>query len=416
MISFATFTEDRLIMNQSKLIPFAFVLTFFALLIQSEQSLATQMPIATPTQQFVVPNPPHVAGSAYFLVDVDSAKVLAEKDANKKLPPASLTKMMTLYVVSHALKNGQIKLDDKVRISKKAWAIEGSRMFVKEGQQVTVENLLKGAIVDSGNDACIALAEFIAGDEKSFTQIMNQQAKELGMKNSHFTDSTGLPNKDHYSTAHDLAILARAIVKDFPEYYHWYKQKWFTFNGIRQANRNRLLWRSPYVDGIKTGHTKEAGYCLAASAKRDNNRLISIILGSPSETVRADSSQRLLQYGFRFYETHELYPAKTQISTIKVWRGDKNNIPVGIRKPLFITLPKGEFKNLSVSIKAPSNLSAPIKNEQVVGSLLISLNGQLITKPKELIALSDVKKSGFLGQFSDGVKMKLSSLGLSSNS
>jgi D-alanyl-D-alanine carboxypeptidase (penicillin-binding protein 5/6) len=403
-------------MNQSKFIPFAFMFAFLALFLQSEQSLAvTHLPSSPSTQQFVVPNPPHVSGSAYFLVDVDSGKVLAEKNGYKKLPPASLTKIMTLYVVSHALKTGQIKLDDKVRISKKAWSIEGSRMFVKEGQQVRVEDLLKGAIVDSGNDACIALAEYIAGDEKSFAELMNQQAAELGMKQSHFTDSTGLPNKNHYSSAHDLAILSRAIVKDFPEYYHWYKQKWFTFNGIRQANRNRLLWRSPYVDGIKTGHTKEAGYCLAASAKKDNSRLISVILGAPSETVRADSSQRLLQYGFRFYETHELYPANTQISTIKIWRGEKNAVPVGIKKPLFITLPKGEFKNLNVSVKAPTNLSAPITREQVVGSLIISLNGQMITKPKDLIALSDVRKSGMFGQLSDGLKMKLSNFGLGSS-
>lgn len=397
-------------MRHSKLIPFAFISVFLALFIQSNPGFASNLsPRAIPAnQQYVVPNPPSVSGKAYFLVDADSGKILAEKDSDKKVPPASLTKVMTLYVVSHALKTGQINLQDKVRISKKAWSIEGSRMFVKEGQLVTVEDLLKGAIVDSGNDACVALAEYIAGDEKSFASLMNEQAKALGMKNSHFTDSTGLPHPKHYSTAHDLAILARAIVKDFPEYYHWYKQKWFTFNGIRQPNRNRLLWRSPSVDGIKTGHTNEAGYCLIASAKKEGSRLISVILGAPSETVRADSSQRLLQYGFRFYETHELYKPESQISQIKIWQGDKNKVAVGIERPLYITLPKGQFDNLKISIKAPTNLSAPIAKNQKVGELIVSLDGKMLTKPRSLIALDDVAKAGLFGRFSDSVKMKIS--------
>jgi D-alanyl-D-alanine carboxypeptidase (penicillin-binding protein 5/6) len=224
------------------------------------------------------------------------------------------------------LQNNQIHLNDLVRVSQEAWKIGGSRMFVKEGQQVSVEDLLKGIIVESGNDACVAMAEHLGGSENGFTDVMNQQAKNLGMTNSHFTDSTGLPNIDHYTSAKDLALLGQALIQEFPEYYHWYKQKWFSFNGIRQPNRNRLLWRDAEVDGIKTGHTNDAGFCLVSSAKHNNMRLLAVVLGSPTETARADDSSRLLNYGFRFFETHPLYKAGETINEIPLYKGQDDKI------------------------------------------------------------------------------------------
>jgi serine-type D-Ala-D-Ala carboxypeptidase (penicillin-binding protein 5/6) len=309
----------------------------------------------------ITPAPPTLNTKAYILIDVDSGKIIAEKNSEERLPPASLTKMMTLYVISSALHNEQIHLTDSVRISQEAWKIGGSRMFVKEGQQVSVEDLLKGIIVDSGNDACVAMAEHLGSSESGFTELMNNQAKNLGMTNSHFTDSTGLPNKDHYTSAKDLAILGRALVKNFPEYYHWYKQKWFTFNGIRQPNRNRLLWRDNQVDGLKTGHTEEAGFCLVSSAKRDNMRLLAVVLNSPNDTARADDSERLLNYGFRFFETHALYKAGQSITDIPLYKSNVDHIRIGVIDNQFITIPAGQYQRLNLSTKIPKFIEAPVK-------------------------------------------------------
>lgn len=246
-------------MNKRQLLPISMLFCLTVLCVEATSVEASSLghikPLKTPQNPLIEPSPPTLSSKAYLLIDTNSGKILVEKNSDKQLPPASLTKMMTLYVISHALKSGQIHLEDTVHISKKAWKTGGSRMFIREGQKVKVEDLLKGIIVDSGNDACVAMAEYIAGDEKTFADIMNQQAKTLGMTHSHFTDSTGLPNPKLYTTARDLAILGTALIKEFPQYYHWYKQKWFTFNGIKQPNRNRLLWRMPSVDGIKTGHT-----------------------------------------------------------------------------------------------------------------------------------------------------------------
>lgn len=343
-----------------------FIITLF---VQSTNSMADEgslpnKPIAdlerpSPTvtnKPLVTPAPPILNAKAYILIDVNSGKIIAEKNSEERLPPASLTKMMTLYVISNALHHEQIHLADNVRVSRDAWKIGGSRMFIKEGQQVAVEDLLKGIIVDSGNDACVAMAEHVGGTENSFTDLMNQQAQNLGMKNSHFTDSTGLPDPNLYTTAKDLAILGRALIIDFPQYYDWYKQKWFTYNGIRQPNRNRLLWRDNQVDGIKTGHTNEAGFCLVSSAKRDNMRLLAVVLGEPSDSSRADDSEKLLNYGFRFFETHQLYKSGQSISELPLYKGQVDKVNVGLNEDQYITIPTGQYQRLNISTKVPSFL------------------------------------------------------------
>jgi len=352
----------------------------------------------------ITPAPPTLNAKAYILIDVNSGKILAEKNSEEKLPPASLTKMMTLFVISNALQNEQIHLTDNVRISEQAWKTGGSRMFVKEGQQVSIEDLTKGIIVDSGNDACVAMAEHLGGSEAAFTEIMNQQAKNLGMNNSHFTDSTGLPNQDLYTTAKDLAILGSALINNFPQYYHWYNQKWFTFNGIRQPNRNRLLWRDNQVDGLKTGHTNEAGFCLVSSAKRDNMRLLAVVLGSPSETARADDSERLINYGFRFFETHELYKAGTPITELPLYKGQANTITVGLNKAQYITIPNGQYQRLAINTKIPKYLQAPIEKNDQVGELLVQFDNNVIAS-YPLYALQSVPKGGFFTRVKDGVSL-----------
>ena len=352
----------------------------------------------------ITPTPPTLNAKAYILIDANSGKILAEKNSEEPLPPASLTKMMTLYVISNALKQGQIHLTDLVHISQEAWKTGGSRMFVKEGQSVSIEDLLKGIIVDSGNDACVAMAEHLGGSEAGFTDIMNQQAKNLGMNQSHFTDSTGLPNPELHTTAKDLAILGRALIKDFPEYYHWYQQKWFTYNSIRQPNRNRLLWRDAHVDGIKTGHTNEAGFCLVSSAERDHMRLIAVVLGSPTETVRADDSERLLNYGFRFFETHKLYKSGVPITELPLYKGTTNIIPIGLIHDEFVTIPAGQYQRLSINTKIPKYVQAPIKKNDTIGELLIRFDQQIIaTEP--LYALQDVPKGGIFSRAKDSVKL-----------
>ncbi len=377
------------------------ILIFISCAINSHSIIADSIEksiLKTPTTNelppTIIPSPPNVNAKAYILIDAKTGKVITEKNSETRLPPASLTKVMTLYVVSKALASNQIHLDDSVRISKNAWKIGGSRMFVKEGQMVSIEDLLKGIIVDSGNDACVAVAEHLGGSEQGFSEIMNNQAQSLGMLNSHFTDSTGLPNNDLYSTAKDLATLSQAIVNDFPQYYHWYKEKWFTFNGIRQPNRNRLLWRDSQVDGIKTGHTNDAGYCLISSAKRGDMRLIAVVLNSPSESTRADDSERLINYGFRFYETRHLYKANQPISKIRLYKGNNKSVKVGLLNDHYITIPSGQYKSLAISSNTPEFLEAPIKKGQKVGELIIKFDGKILEK-KSLHALSDEETGGF---------------------
>lgn len=370
-----------------------------------DKPLAQRPAISKP---LITPTPPPMKGKAYILIDVNSGKIIAEQNSQTKLPPASLTKMMTLYVISNALHNEQIHLTDSVRISKEAWQAPGSRMFVKEGQQVTIEELMKGIIVDSGNDACVAMAEHLGGSEQGFADIMNQEAQALGMTNSHFTDSNGLPNENHYTTAKDLAILGRALINDFPEYYSFYKQKWFAYNGIRQPNRNRLLWRDEQVDGIKTGHTDEAGFCLVSSAQRDGMRLLAVVLGEPSDGARADDSQRLLNYGFRFFETHEIYKANQSIVTLPVYKGTADTLQIGVFKPLLVTIPSGQYQRLGLKTKVKQNLEAPIQKGDKIGELIIEFENKVVdTQP--LYALSSIESGGFFLRMKDSAKLTVHS-------
>jgi D-alanyl-D-alanine carboxypeptidase (penicillin-binding protein 5/6) len=274
---------------------------------------------ALSADQIVIPAPPDLGAKAIFLADFGSGRVLAESNADQRLEPASLTKIMTAYVVFRELAKGNLKLEDMVGVSEKAWRTEGSRMFAQVGAQISVENLLKGMIVQSGNDASVALAEHVAGDEAVFAQMMNQNAERLGMKNTHFKNSMGLPDPDHYTTARDLFILTHALIEEFPEYYQWHAIKEFVFNGIKQTNRNQLLWRDSTVDGVKTGHTEGAGYCLVTSALRDGMRLIAVVLGAKSGNERAKANQTLLNYGFRFYETRALYKANEKLTEARKW-------------------------------------------------------------------------------------------------
>ena len=364
-------------------------------------------PTAMNNNPLITPTPPPLSAKAYILIDVDSGKIIAEKNSNEKLPPASLTKMMTLYVISNALAQEQIHLSDLVRVSQDAWKTGGSRMFVKEGQQVSIQDLLKGIIVDSGNDACVAMAEHLGSSESGFTQIMNHHAKQLGMNNSHFTDSTGLPDPNHFTTATDLAILGRALIKNYPQYYHWYKKKWFTYNGIRQPNRNRLLWRDAQVDGIKTGHTNDAGFCLVSSAKHGDMRLLAVVLNAPTDNSRADDSEHLLNYGFRFFETHPLYQAGKPITQVPLYKGTTKSLPLGLMQNQFITIPTGQYQHLKISTTLPKYKEAPIKKGTPMGELVVQLNQKTIAS-YPLYALVDVPKAGLFACFKDSIRLTFS--------
>jgi D-alanyl-D-alanine carboxypeptidase (penicillin-binding protein 5/6) len=304
--------------------------------------------------------------------------------------------------VSTALQQGNITLDDKVRISKKAWKMGGSKMFVKVNDEVPVSELIKGVIVDSGNDASVALAEYVAGGEDAFTGLMNSQAEALGMTNSHFTDATGLPHPNHYSTARDLGTLARAITQDFPEEYSWYSQKWFTYAGIKQSNRNRLLWRYQYADGLKTGHTDDAGYCLVASANKDGMRLISVVLGAPSDSARTEDSERLLTYGFRFYKTVKLFEADTPIQQARIYYGEKSEIAVGVTNALAVTVPNGQQEKVLATIETMTDITAPINVHDPVGKITVNIDGKTI-RTAPLVALESDTEGGWLTQSTDYV-------------
>ena len=370
----------------------SFILTFFA---------TASLQAAIPT-----PAPPKVAGTGHLLIDFDSGHIISEDNANARLEPASLTKLMTAHVVFHELKSGNLKLDDEAVISEKAWKTGGSKMFIEVGKKVKIRDLLKGMIIQSGNDASIALAEHIAGSESVFASMMNTQAQKLGMLNTNFVNSSGLPHPDHYTTAEDMAKVAMATIRDFPEYYPWYSEKDFEFNGIRQSNRNKLLWKDKSVDGLKTGHTEAAGYCLVSSAKRDGMRLVSVVMGTNSMKSREEESLKLLNYGFRFYETHKLYSAGDTLSTAKVWKGESDKLPVGIKDDLFITIPRNKYDKLEASIQLNSQITAPISESQQVGSLVITLSGDSVTE-KPLVALNSIAEGGFFGKLIDNVMMML---------
>ena len=368
--------------------------------------LSSSLSFAVDTASLPIPKAPSVAAKSYLLIDFDSGQVLAEKDVDAQMEPASITKMMTAYVVFKELAAGSLQLNDMVTVSEKAWRTPGSRMFIQEGKQVSVEHLIQGMIVQSGNDATVALAEQVAGSEETFAAYMNRHGEELSLSGSHFTNSTGLPDKEHYTTARDIARIAKALISDFPAYYKWYSQREFTFNEIAQYNRNKLLWRDESVDGIKTGHTDSAGYCLVTSAKRGDMRLISVVLGTKSESARASASQALLNYGFRFFETHKLYDARSKLTDARVWKGAVNEVPLGLDDTLYVTVPRGRYQALAASIEVQKTILAPVAEGQSYGSVQVRLDGDLLADPP-LVALQAIPEGSFWQRIVDEAMLYL---------
>jgi D-alanyl-D-alanine carboxypeptidase (penicillin-binding protein 5/6) len=369
----------------------------FALVFVFASSAYAQSSLPTPA-------PPIVGATSYLVVDATTGKELASLDPDMPLAPASLTKIMTTYVVFMALKQGQVTLEDEVTVSEKAWRMPGSRMFVEVGKRVTIEDLLLGMIVQSGNDASVALAEHIAGTEGVFAQMMNQYAQQLGMHSSHFLNATGMPEEGHVTTARDLATLARAVIEEFPEYYPWHSIKEFTYNDIKQDNRNSLLWRDPSVDGLKTGHTEDAGYCLVASALRDGMRVISVVMGTSSTRARTDGSQALLNYAFRFFETRLLFKAGEEIATTRVWKSANETSRLGVLDDLYITVRRGTYEQLESTLDIPAIVEAPVANGQPVADLRITLEDQVILST-QLRALDDNPEGSFWQRTKDSVSL-----------
>ena len=349
-----------------------------------------------------VPSAPELGARGYILMDHNSSQVLAAKNEHEHLEPASITKLMTAYAAFRALDEGQIRLDDEVPVSENAWRTPGSRMFIEVNTRVTVEDLLQGMIVQSGNDASVAIAEYLAGTEATFAQLMTQYARELGMLNTQYRNSTGLPAEGHQTTAADIARLASVIVSDYPQFYQWYSQREFTYNGITQKNRNALLWRDPSVDGMKTGMTDAAGYCLVSSAQRENMRLIAVVLGTKSPTARANDSQALLNYGFRFYETRLLYPAGDPVTEARVWKGDQETMGLGVRKDIYVTIPRGSYDRLEAQLDLPQQVVAPIDETDQLGTLRVSLADQTLTEAN-LFALNAVPEGTIWQRARDSV-------------
>jgi len=360
-------------------------------------SAISQSTLAAPT-----PAPPTVAASGHLLIDFDSGRILSEHNAEQRLEPASLTKIMTAYVVMKELKAGNLRLEDMALVSKKAWLTPGSRMFIEVDKQVSIEQLLKGMIIQSGNDASVALAEHIAGSEETFANMMNSHAAKLGMRDTHFVNSTGLPDENHYTTPRDIVKVSAATIREFPEYYAWYAESEYTFNDIKQHNRNQLLWRDKSVDGVKTGHTEAAGYCLVASAKRDGMRLISVVMGTASEEARAKETSSLLNYGFRFFETHRLYEGETALNQTRVWKGAKEELAVGLEKTLYVTIPRNQYGNLKATLNVESTRIAPISRGDVMGSIDVSLADQPVTSVP-LVALEEIEEGGIFQLLKDSV-------------
>jgi len=351
-----------------------------------------------------IPPPPELQARSYVLLDHDSGRVLAALDPDSRQEPASLTKLMTAYAVFHALKEGRIKLDDMVTISEHAWRQEGSRMFVEVGKQVSVENLIQGMIVQSGNDATVALAEHVAGTEPTFVQMMNSYAKQLGMSGSHFMNAAGMPDAEHYMTARDTAVLASALIHEYPEYYRWYSQKEFTWNGITQQNRNGLLWRDPSVDGVKTGHTDSAGYCLVASAKRDGMRLVAVALGTDSMRAREDADAALLSYGFNFFETRRLYAAGEPLTTMRVWKGAKPDVGLVLDRDLYVTGQRGHMGRVQAEFELPERLVAPLSRDTAIGKANIVVDGATIAT-HDLYPAEDVPTGGLFRRAADSIRL-----------
>ncbi len=345
---------------------------------------------------------PEIAGTAYLIEDVQSGQILAEKGMHERIEPASLTKLMTAYLTFKALQEKKLSLEQTLTVSEAGWKSEGSRMFLDPRTPVRVEDLIKGMIIQSGNDACVTLAEAIAGSEASFAALMNAEAARLGMKNTHFENSTGLPGPQHYTTVYDLALLSAAIMRDFPQYYPIYAEKSFTYNGIAQPNRNLLLYRDPSVDGLKTGHTASAGYNLIASSKRNGRRVISVVVGTASQEARAAESSKLLNWALQLFETPKLYSANQAISKVKIYKGKASELNVGFLNDAYVTLPTGSSKNIQPQLETVQPALAPIKKGQEMGTLKIMLDGKLLAE-KKVVALEDVPEAGFFGRLWDGM-------------
>ena len=350
------------------------------------------------------PTPPAVKARSYILQDYHTGRVLVESNADERVEPASLTKMMTVYVVLAELEQGKFKLEDPVLISKKAWKMGGSKMFIRVDTEVPLEDLLKGVIIQSGNDASVALAEFVAGDESTFADLMNQHARRLGMTNTNFVNSSGLPDPDHYSTARDMAIMAIALIRDFPVYYPLHAVREYTWNNIKQYNRNPLLRRDADVDGVKTGHTEAAGYCLVASKKQDGMRLVSALMGSESEESRLTETQALLGYGFRFFETDRLHEAGSEITRVRVWQGDTQDVATGVAEDLYLTVPRGAFRKLQTSVLPVPQVRAPVMAGQRLGTVSVTLGGEPVAE-RPLVALGEVARGGLWRRMSDSVRL-----------
>ena len=373
-------------------------------------SILTAAAIALPSASFAaaafLPPAPEIAGKAYYLTDFNSGQVLAERDPDSRVEPASLTKLMTAYLTFKALKEKRLTLEQTLTVSQKGWKTEGSRMFLDPKVPAKVDDLIKGMIVQSGNDACVTLAEAIAGSEEVFAQVMTQQAQKLGMKNTQFRNATGLPNPEHYTTVHDLGILAGALIRDFPEFYPIYSIKSFTYNNIKQPNRNLLLYRDPNVDGMKTGYTDSAGYNMITTSHRDGRRVISVVVGTASPEARAVESSKLLNYGLQFYDTPKLYSGAKPVSELPIYKGSAKTVPVGFSSDVYATVAKGQAAKLKADLTTMQPLIAPVKAGQVVGKLVVSQDGKpLFERP--VVALKAVEEGGFFSRLWDSIKLML---------
>ena len=396
------------------LLPFAATTLLLGVAVAQTTPPAPPHPVAAAVPRPVVPEapvppPPDVDGKSWVLMDYATGQILASKEPDLRVEPASITKIMTDYVVSAEVANGKIHMTDPVNISENAWrgggaGTDGSTSFLKLNSQVPLKDLLYGLIIQSGNDAAIALAEHTAGSEPSFANLMNAYAKQLGMTNSNFENASGYPIANHYTTARDIAILSRALIHDFPEDYAISAIKDFEWNGIKQHNRNLLLWRDQTVDGIKTGHTAAAGYCLAASAKQGDARMIAIVMGASNEKARADAALALMNYGFRFYETHTLYDASKPLATPKLWKGQSNELPLGVSDNVLVTVKRGDYDKLKATMDIPATLIAPFTKGQQVGTLRITLDGQPVQNVP-LIALADAPQGGFFARLWDSIML-----------
>ena len=347
---------------------------------------------------------PTLGAKAWLTLDANSGQVIAAQNPQQTVEPASLTKLMSAYVIFDALENGRLKLDQKVHVSEKAWKTEGSRMFIDPNTEVSVDELLQGMLVQSGNDATVALAEAVAGSESAFAALMNQQAKALGMKHTHFMNASGLPDPDHMTTVEDLAILARALVRRFPQYRHYDSQKEFTYNNIKQSNRNRLLWADPTVDGLKTGHTQSAGYCLVATALRDGRRVVSVLVGAASDAARTESSLKLLNWSFQNFDTVKLLDKDKPAVSARVWEGATDTAGLGLSNALWVTVPRGRADDIKTEARYTQPLMAPLTEGARAGTLLVSLDGKELDQ-RPLVVLQSVEEAGFFGRLLDKIRL-----------